>query len=97
MVNFYVEYTLACKSDRDSFLKEVLENKIIETSAAEDGNIRYEYYFPVTSDSKIFIFERWESLAHQQEHSRKPHLAVLASIKEKYDVKTEIRVEDYST
>ena len=49
MTNYYVTYTLKTKEDRDNYYREVRENGIIDKSRAEDGCIRYEYYYPAES------------------------------------------------
>ena len=47
MTNFYVTYTLADPETREAYIKEVLASGVIEKSRAEDGCIRYEYFYPV--------------------------------------------------
>lgn len=94
MTNYYVTYTFKDKNDRDSFYYEVKTSGVAEASRAEDGCIRYEYYYHADSDNKIFLWEQWESREAQALHMKMPHFAVLTGIKEKYEVEAEILVED---
>lgn len=94
MTNFYVTYTLPDKAARDGYMKEVLENGIIEKSRAEAGCVRYEYFYPVESDNTLFLWEQWESRAHQKIHCQSEHFAVLGGLKAKYGAETDIVTED---
>lgn len=94
MTNYYVTYTLKNKEDRDNYYKEVKANGIIEKSQAEDGCIRYEYFYPADSDTTMFLWEQWESREAQKVHTQQPHFAELGKLKEKYSVVADILVED---
>ncbi|MDO4545938.1 MAG: antibiotic biosynthesis monooxygenase, partial [Bacillota bacterium] len=67
---------------------------IADKSRAEDGCIRYEYFYPADSENQIFLWEQWESREAQKVHTRQPHFAELSQLKEKYGIETEILVED---
>lgn len=94
MTNFYVTYTLPDQAARDGYMKEVLENGIIEKSREEPGCVRYEYFYPVGSDNTLFLWEQWESRAHQKIHCQTEHFAILGELKAKYGAVTEILTED---
>ncbi len=94
MTNYYVTYTLKDKAARDSYFEAVKEAGVIEKSQAEDGCIRYEYFYPAESDNKLFLWEQWESREAQKVHTQQPHFAELGEIKAKYDVDVDILVED---
>lgn len=94
MTNFYVTYKLKDRDARDAFYDEVKSNGVIEASRAEEGCIRYEYYYPADSEDKLFLWEQWESREAQAEHMTLTHFAVLTAIKEKYEVEADILVED---
>lgn len=89
MKNFYVMYDFESKEMRDGFIEEISQKKIAETTRAEDGCIRYDYFYPVETDKKIFLWEQWDSAEAQQRHTEQPHFAVIGQIKEKY--KAEMR------
>ena len=94
MTNYYVTYTLKTKEDRDNYYREVRENGIIDKSRAEDGCIRYEYYYPAESETEMFLWEQLESREAQKKHTQQPHFEVLGKLKEKYGVDADILVED---
>ncbi len=94
MTNYYVTYKLNSKEARDGYLKEVQENGVVEKSRAEEGCIRYTYFYPVESETELFLWEQWESREAQKKHTQQPHFARLGELKEKYGVTAEILVED---
>lgn len=94
MTNYYVTYTLADSEARDAYFREVCEKGIIEKSRAEEGCIRYNYYYPADSDNTMFLWEQWESRDAQKKHTEQPHFADLGELKAKYNVGVEILVED---
>ena len=94
MTNFYVTYTMPDRASRDGYLKEANEQGIPEKSRMEEGCIRYEYFFPVDDDNRLFLWEQWESREHQRVHCETEHFAALGRLKEKYGAETEILIED---
>ena len=96
MTNFYVTYTMTDRASRDGYLREAEEAGIPDKSRAEEGCIRYEYYYPVHSENRLFLWEQWESRAHQEAHCRTEHFAQLGKLKEKYGAETEMLIEDQS-
>lgn len=58
---------------------------------AEDGCIRYDYFYSAADPDTVLLFEEWESQHHQQVHLTQPHIADIKAIKEKYIVDTQLR------
>lgn len=94
MTNFYVTYTLADKKTRDEFYADIKAEAVVSKSLAEDGCIRYTYFFPADNDYQIFLWEQWESREAQKAHTGQPHFKKLGEIKAKYEMETEITIED---
>ena len=94
MTNFYVMYTMPTKEDRDGYYNEANEKGIPAKSRAEDGCYRYDYFYPVGSDTTLFLWEQWESREHQSAHCQTEHFAELGKLKEKYGVTATIDVAD---
>ena len=94
VTNFYVTYTMPDKASRDGYLREAQEQGIPDKSREEEGCIRYEYFFPVDDENKLFLWEQWESREHQKAHCQTEHFAELGKLKEKYNAETEILIED---
>ena len=69
---------------REAFVERVKKEGIQDAVRAEDGCIRYDYYFSEADDSELLLIEAWESKHHQQVHIEQPHMAKLRSFKGEY-------------
>ncbi len=82
-------YTIYVKFDcypekREAFVEAVKKEGILSAILAEDGCIRYEYYFSEADKNELLLIEAWESKRHQQIHIEQPHMARLREIKDDY-------------
>lgn len=94
MTNYYVTYTLKDREARDRFYEAIKRCGADEKSRAEDGCIRYDYFYPADADNLLFLWEQWESRNAQKAHTGQPHFAELGKLKEQYGASTDILVED---
>ena len=94
MTNFYVTYKSADKETRENFYREVKACGAPEKSRAEEGCIRYEFFYYADEEDKMFLWEQWSSREAQKKHCQQPHFLELSKIKEKYGVETDIQIED---
>jgi len=85
-----VFYTIV-EGKREAFYKKVNEARIPQQSRLEEGNLKYEYYFPVESENQILLIEIWKDEASFNAHKEMEPFKKLQIIKEEYvmDVKFE--------
>ena len=76
------------------FAEEMESSGLAAQVRAEDGCIRYDYFYPVGSDNTLFLWEQWESREHQKAHCQTEHFARLGQLKEQFHATTEIQIED---
>ncbi len=69
---------------REAFVRRVQEEGIVDAVRAEDGCLRYDYYFSEKDPNELLLIEAWESKHHQQVHIEQSHMARLRAIKEEY-------------
>lgn len=69
---------------REDFVKRVKEEEILSSIRAEDGCLRYDYYFSDSDDNELLLVEAWESKQHQQVHINQPHMQRLHSFNDSY-------------
>lgn len=81
----------AKKGEGAAFVRELEESGAAELVRAEDGCIRYDYFFSAADPDTVLLFEEWESVQHQQIHLTQPHIAQIKAAKEKYIIDTEFR------
>ena len=80
MLLLNVTYTMK-PGMRDTFLKKVQAQGILDAVHQEDGCLQYSYYLPVEDSDTLLLVERWRDRAAQQAHLATPHMAALGPIK----------------
>ncbi len=90
MYTIYVKFT--CLPDkRTAFIERVKAEGVLAAIRAEDGCIRYDYYFSEKDGNELLLIEQWESKQHQQIHLEQPHMVHLRAFKSEYIVDTVLR------
>lgn len=89
-VNLY--YTGTNGSAR-AFAEEMVQSGTVAAIRAEDGNVRYEYFFPMDDPETVLLIDRWRDQAAIDAHHRSPMMAKIAELRDKYDL--HMRVERF--
>lgn len=80
-----------CKPEmKEEFLETILAEGIDVACRAEEGNIKYDYYFPADDSDEILLVEKWKDADALAAHGRQPHYARLGDLKNKFVTKTVI-------
>ena len=89
MYTIYVVFT--CLPDkREAFVERVKREGIVEAVRAEEGCIRYDYYFSEKDPNELLLIEAWETKEHQQIHLDQPHMVQLRALKDDYIISTNL-------
>ena len=83
MYNIYVIFK-CLPGKREAFVERVKREGILSDILAEDGCIRYDYYFSEADANELLLIEAWETQRHQEVHIDQPHMALLRSFKNEY-------------
>ena len=89
-VNLY--YTGTDGSAR-AFAEEMVSSGTVAAIRAEDGNVRYEYFFPMDDPETVLLIDQWRDQAAIDVHHASPMMAQIAALREKYDL--HMRVERF--
>ena len=89
MYNVYVVFK-SIEGKREAYIEKLYKEGIVDAVRAEDGCIRYDYYFSEKDPNEILLIEEWESKEHQQIHIGQPHMARLRELKPDYIVSSEL-------
>ena len=94
-VNLY--YTGTNGSAR-RFAEEMVTSGTVNAIRAEDGNLRYAYFFPMDDPETVLLIDQWRDQAAIDLHHASPMMAQIAALREKYDLhmKAERFVSDES-
>jgi len=83
MYTIYVVFD-CYENKREEFIERVKSEGIVDAIRAENGCIRYDYYFAEKNPNEILLIEAWETKEHQQIHIEQPHMAKLRALKDGY-------------
>ena len=89
-VNLY--YTGTNGSAR-AFAEEMVQSGTVAAIRAEDGNLRYEYFFPMDDPETVLLIDQWRDQSAIDAHHASPMMAQIAALREKYDL--HMRVERF--
>ena len=82
-VNLY--YTGKNGSAR-AFAEEMERCGIAAAIRAEEGNLRYRYFFPMDDAETVLLIDQWRDQAAIDAHHASPMMAEIAALREKYDL-----------
>ncbi len=75
------------------FAAEMEEKGIADSIRKENGNLRYEYFYPADDPCTVLLIDGWASQEALDVHHCSPMMAEIAALREKYDL--HMRVERY--
>lgn len=75
------------------FAEEMEASGIADAVRAEEGNERYEYFFPMNDPETVLLIDRWKDQSAIDAHHRSEMMKSIAELREKY--KLRLRVERY--
>ncbi len=61
---------------------------------AEEGNERYEYFFPLDDPETVLLIDRWRDQQALDDHHKSEMMEEIAALREKYALR--MRVERYT-
>ena len=91
-VNLY--YTGTNGSAR-AFAEEMVQTGIVTAIRAKDGNLRYEYFFPMDDPETVLLIDQWRDQEAIDVHHASPMMGQIAALREKYDL--HMKVERFAS
>lgn len=89
-VNLY--YTGKNGSAR-KFAEEMVACGLVEAVRAEEGNERYEYFFPMEDPETVLLIDRWKDQEALDLHHKSEMMQQIAVLRDRY--KLRLKVERY--
>lgn len=75
------------------FAKDMISSGIVNDIRAEEGNIKYEYFFPIDDEETILLIDSWKDQQSLDIHHDSPMMMKIIQLREKYDLR--MKVERY--
>lgn len=75
------------------FAEEMEKSGTAEAIRKEEGNLRYDYFFPMMDPETVLLIDAWENQHAIDMHHASPMMKKITELREKYDL--HMRVERY--
>jgi quinol monooxygenase YgiN len=75
------------------FAEEMTSTGVVSAIRAEDGNIRYDYFYPMNDPETVLLIDSWENQEAIDVHHASPMMEQITKLREKYDLS--MKVERY--
>ncbi len=75
------------------FAEEMTEKGIVDRVRNEEGNEKYEYFFPMEDPETVLLIDRWTNQEALDIHHKSPMMEEIAKLREKY--KLHMKVEQF--
>ena len=85
MITVHLYYTGLNGSAR-AFAEEMVRSGVVSAIRAEEGNLRYAYFFPMDDPESVLLIDQWRDQAAINVHHASPMMAQIAALREKYDL-----------
>ena len=86
-------YYMGQNGNAKKFVEEMIHSGIVESIRKEEGNIRYEYFFPYDDNETVLLIDSWENQEALDVHHSLPLMQDIIQLREKYDL--HMKVERY--
>ena len=75
------------------FAEEMISSGTVEAIRNENGNIRYDYYYPIDDIETVLLIDSWENQEAIDVHHKTPMMDTIFKLREKYNL--HMKVERY--
>ena len=75
------------------FAEEMISSRVVNDIRTENGNIQYEYFFPMDDAETVLLIDRWKDQQSLDVHHASSMMMKITQLREKYDL--HMKVERY--
>lgn len=91
-ITIHIYYTGTNGSAR-KFAEEMTATGVVRDIRAEDGNLRYEYFFPMDDRETVLLIDSWRDQHALDVHHASSMMEQIAALRDRYDL--HMKVERY--
>lgn len=81
------------KDNARRFAEKMISSGTVALIKAEEGNLKYDYFFPMDDPSTVLLIDSWASQEALNLHHASPMMKTIMELRNKYDL--HMRVERY--
>ena len=86
-------YYTGTNGNARKFAEEMESSGTAAAIRAEEGNLRYEYFFPMNDPETILLIDSWRDQSAIDSHHASSMMGIISALREKYDL--HMKVERY--
>lgn len=86
-------YYRGANGSAKKFAEEMVASGAVQAIRSEEGNLRYEYFFPMEDGETVLLIDSWRDQRSLDLHHASPMMAKIMELREKYDL--HMQVERY--
>lgn len=83
-------YYSGINGNAKKFAEEMISSGIVSDIHAEEGNLRYEYFFPMHDSETVLLIDSWKDQHSIDIHHASPMMKKIIQLREKYDLHMKI-------
>ena len=68
------------------FADEMISSGTVNQIRSEDGNLRYEYFYPMDDPETVLLIDSWRDQEAIDVHHASPMMETIANLREKYNL-----------
>ena len=88
-------YYSSINGNARKFAEDMIQSGIVDEIRAEEGNLKYEYFFPMNDAETVLLIDSWKNQQALDTHHKSPMMQKIIDLREKYDLS--MKVERYIT
>ncbi len=77
------------------FVSEMFSSGLVDEIRKEEGNLRYEYFYPLDDEETILLIDCWADQKALDRHHKLPIMNSIIKLRDKYDL--HMKVEKYES
>lgn len=77
------------------FAEEMMTTGVVDEIRAEEGNLKYEYFFPMNDTETVLLIDSWLDQESIDKHHASSMMQKIIDLREKYDLS--MKVERYTS
>ena len=86
-------YYSGVNGNAKKFAEEMVSSGIVNDIRAQNGNLKYEYFFPMDDAETVLLIDSWKDQQSIDIHHASPMMTKIIAFREKYDL--HMKVERY--
>ena len=75
------------------FAEEMIASGIVEEIRSQEGNLKYDYFFPMQDEETVLLIDSWQDQKAIDIHHASSRMEKIIQLREEYDL--HMRVERY--